>query len=276
MKIKRRPPFPWSLLGFWTLRILPIWLLTGFMIFLVQFVIGGILHDNTNIQAMINFLDLMPSFIRSAIGGDMLKQGRLPGLIAMGYQHPLVLFLYMLFAVGVPTGLLAGEVQKGTMELVLSRYVSKTHVYICAGFITVTGMFALVLVMFSGTIVAMDVFKFQQQISLYPFFKIAINGGILASAVGGIALMTAAWFERNTAVWISAAFLVVNYFISVFAEWWPKMAFLKPVTIFYYVNGPKIFNNPGWPWDDIAVLLSILAISSIAGAIIWNRRDLPL
>ncbi len=36
----------------------------------------------------------------------------------------------MLFAVGVPTGLLAGAVQRGIMGLILSRCVSKTHVYL--------------------------------------------------------------------------------------------------------------------------------------------------
>ena len=275
MTTKIRPPFPWVLLRFWTFRILPIWLLVALLIFLVQIAMCGMLHDNESIKIMLNFVNILPPFVKAAFGGDMLQQGNLPGLIAMGYQHPFVMLLFMLFAVGVPTGLLAGEVQKGTMELILSRYVNKTHVYICAGFITITGMFALVLVMFSGTIVATNLYHFEN-ISLYPFFKVAINGGILASTVGSIALMAAACFQRNSAVWITVAYLVINYFISIFSEWWDKLHALKPFTIFYYVNGPKIFNNPGWPTRDIAILVSIMIMTSIIGGIVWNRRDLPL
>ena len=66
----------------------------------------------------------------------------------------MVLFLYMLFAVGVPTTLLTGEVQKGTMELILSRSATKTQVYFCASLLTLAGMFALVLMMFLGTVAA--------------------------------------------------------------------------------------------------------------------------
>ncbi len=276
MSSKANPPFPFPLLRFWTLRILPIWALIASVIFLFQIAICGIVHDNESVKTFIQFLDMLPSFIKTALGGEALNVGNVSGLIAIGYHHPLVLTLYMLFAVGVPTGLLAGEVQRGTMELILSRQVTKNHVYICAGLITVTGMFALVLVMFGGTVFATNVYELSQDVPLYSFFKTAINGGILASAVGGIALLAAACFQRNTAVWVTVAYLVVNYFVSIIAEWWPRMKWLYPATIFYYIDGGKTFTESAWPIRDICVLLSILIISTLSGAVIWSRRDLPL
>jgi len=50
-------------------------------------------------------------------------------LIAIGYQHPFILFLLLLFAIGVPTGMLAGEVQRGTMELILSRRLQERRIF---------------------------------------------------------------------------------------------------------------------------------------------------
>jgi len=276
MNSKVRPRFPLPLLRFWTLRILPIWALIALVIFLFQIAVCGIVHDNESVKTFINFIDRLPSFIKTIFGGESLKVGNISGLIAIGYNHPLVLTLYMLFAVGVPTGLLAGEVQKGTMELILSRHVTKIHAYICAGLITITGMFALVMVMFSGTVFATNVYEFSQEVPLHSFFKAAINGGILASAVGGIALLAAACFQRNTAVWLTVAYLVANYFVSIIAEWWPRMKWLKPTTIFYYVDGTKIFTESKWPISNMCVLLSILVISTVLGGVIWSRRDLPL
>ncbi|MHC4244409.1 MAG: hypothetical protein ACYSU4_18540 [Planctomycetota bacterium] len=275
MSIKTHPPFPLQLLRFWMLRTFPIWLLIATIIFLFQIAICGIMHDNESVKMFLQFIDKL-SFVKSILGGDALQAGNVSGLIAIGYNHPLVLLLYMLFAVGIPTGLLAGEVQKGTMELILSRHVAKIHTYICAGLITITGMFALVMVMFIGTIIATNIYDFGEAIPLYTFFKAAINGGLLASAVGGIALLAAACFQRNTAVWLTTAYLVVNYFVSIIAEWWPLMKWLKPTTIFYYVDGGKIFKESTWPISDMCVLLSILIISTLLGGIIWSRRDLPL
>ena len=272
---KSKPPFPIPLLRFWVLRILPIWLLIALIIFLFQIAICGIVHDNESVKTYLKFLDMFP-FIKTVLGGEALQVGNVSGLIAIGYNHPLVLILYMLFAVGIPTGLLAGEVQRGTMELILSRQATRNHVYICAGLITITGMFALVLVMFIGTIFATNLYDFGQTIPLYSFFKAAVNGGLLACAVGGIALLAAASFQRNTAVWLTVAYLVVNYFVSVIAEWWPRMKWLYPASIFYYVDGEKIFSGAGWPLRNLLVLIAILIISALLGGVVWSRRDLPL
>jgi len=276
MSNDNRPPFPWPLLRFWTLRILPVWCLIAFMIFIFQIAICGIVHDNERVKAFLQYIDMLPSFIKAFMGGEVLEIGNIAGLIAIGYQEPLVLILYMLFAVGVPTALLAGEVQRGTMELILSRQTTKTQIYICAGLITVAGMYALVIVMFTGTVAATRLYDFDQAVPLYSFFKIAIVGGMLASAVGGIALLAAACFRRGLAVSLTVAYLVVNYFISIIADWWPRMKWLEPTTIFNYVDGPAIFGKSGWPIGDMCVLLSLLAVSTVLGGIIWSRRDLPL
>lgn len=276
MKAKHRPSFPWSLLRFWMLRILPAWFFIALMIFLIQLAVCGIIHDNERVKAMLQYIDALGPYIKAFVGGDALQFGNIAGLIAVGYQEPLVLLLYMLFAVGVPTALLASEVQRGTMELILSRHTTKTHVYICAAFITVIGMYTLVVVMFLGTVVSTNLYDFEQKIPLYCFFKLAVNGGILASAVGGIALLSAACFQRGMAVSLTVAYLVVNYFIMIITQWWPRMKWLDPVTIFNYVDGAKIFSEPGWPLSNMFVLISLLVVSTLLGGVIWSRRDLPL
>lgn len=276
MSAKDCPPFPWPLLRFWTFRILPAWFLIGLILFLFQIAICGIVHDNERVKALVQYIDMLPSFLKTFIGGEAVRVGNIAGLIAIGYQDPLILLLYMLFAVGVPTALLAGEVQRGTMELILSRQTTKTQIYICAGLITIVGMFALVAVMFLGTVAAVNLYHFDQDVPLDNFFKLAINGGILASAVGGITLLAAACFRRSMAVSITVGYLVLSYFTVIVAEWWPRMKWLEPVTIYSYLDEGTIFAQSMWPVGDMLVLISVLVITTIAGGVIWSRRDLPL
>jgi len=272
---RRTPPFPLVLLRFWFMRILPVWCGIALVIFLMQIAVCAIVHDNQSVKTLLKFIDLLPAIVKSALGGQSLQAGNTPGLIVIGYQHPLVLFLYMFFAVGVPTGLLTGEVQKGTMELILSRPVTKTQVYVCAGIPALVGMFALVMVMFLGTVVATSIYDLGEPIPLDMFFRMAINGGLLASAVGAVSLLSAALFRgRNTAVGAAVAFLVVNYFVAIIAEWWPRMRSLEPFTLFHYVHGQQVVT--GWPIGNIAVLTAILLIAAISGGIVWQHRDLPL
>jgi len=246
------------------------------IIFLMQIAVCGIIHDNESVKSMLKLMDMLP-FAKAVLGGEALQMDNLSGLIAIGYNHPLVLMLYMLFAVGVPTGLLTGEVQRGTMELILSRSVTKTQVYVCAGLITLTGMFALVIVMFLGTVAATHIYTFGEPIPLYCFFQTAISGGLLASAIGAIALLSAAACRnRAKAVGLAAAYIVISYFIDLLADWWPRMKGLSPVTLFHYVNANKIFVQQLWPVSDMCVLISVLVVAAIVGGIVWQRRDLPL
>jgi ABC-2 type transport system permease protein len=251
------------------------WIFIGLVIFLMQLAVCAVVHDNASVKNFLKFLDVLPPFIRTALGGDMLQVGNLPGLILIGYQHPLVLFLYLLFAVGVPTTLLTGEVQKGTMELILSRPATKTQVYVCASVLTLAGMFALVLVMFLGTVTGTHLYEFGQPIPLGLFFRIATNGGLVASAAGAIALLAAgALAGRNRAMGATVAFLVLDYFAWIVAQWWPRLSCLKPVTLFYYSSSRQL--GLGWPVSDMGVLLLVTLACSIIGGVFWQRRDLPL
>ncbi|MHC4740490.1 MAG: hypothetical protein ACYS8Z_01185 [Planctomycetota bacterium] len=269
-------PFPFRLLRFWARRVLVAWFFIALVIFLFQLNICAMVNDDEKIKAILQLMDRMPAFIKSSLGGEILQVGNNSALLAMGYQHPLVLLLYMLFAVGVPATLLSGELQKGTMELILSRSVTKMHVYVCAAVVTITGMLGLILAMFMGTVVGTTLYDFGPDLVLYPFFKASVVGGLLASAASGITLLAAASFQRNIAIWVTVGYLVANYFIAVFAEWWAKMSWLAPATIFNYVDGPRIFSKPGWPIDDMSVLGGILVVSTVLGGVIWCRRDLKL
>jgi ABC-2 type transport system permease protein len=277
MKHDNTPQFPWPLLSYWIHCILPVWGLIALVIFLFQIAICGIMHDNESVKAFLQFIDMMPSFVKSMLGGSALQVGNVSALIAIGYNHPMTLILYMLYAVGVPTALLSSEIQRGTMELILSRHVTKLQVYVCAGLITTIGMFLLVLVMFLGTVAGTTIYPFAQAVPYHSFLRLAISGGLLASAVGAIALLSAASFRhKHMAVGATVAFLVVNYFVSVIAVWWPRMAWLSPTTIFYYAGEVDIFVHNAWPVKDMSVLIGLLVTASLAGAIIWQRRDLPL
>jgi ABC-2 type transport system permease protein len=215
--------------------------------------------------------------VKEAVGGEILDISSTTGFIAITYQHPLVLALYMIFAVCVPTGLLAGHVQSGTMELILSRSATRDQVYVCACILTLIGMLALVIVMFFGTVVGINVCSFEQEIPLWPFFRASIVGGLVSGTAAGVSLLAAATFRnRGRAVGIAMAFFIINYFIDLIAEWWPRAKFLGPSSIFYYVDPPKILSGATWPIRDMCVLSSVLVITVIAGGIIWHRRDLPL
>jgi hypothetical protein len=274
---EKRVAFPFVLLRFWFRSILWIWFLTGFWIFIMQLIHCSIARNNELVKLALSWIELMPGFAKVALGGIVLESGNVTGFIAMSYQHPMVLTIYMIFVISVPTRLLAGHVQDGTMELILSRSVTKNQVYVCACILTLLGTSALVAVMFTGTVTGINISNFEQEFSLWPFLRGSVFCGLLLAATAGAALLTAVLFRnRGTAVGLALVFFIFNYFINIIAEWWPRAKFLGPVSLFHYANQSKILFDSAWPIRDTCVLSALLIITVISGGIIWNRRDLPL
>src|SRR5438093_10301694 len=54
--------------------------------------------------------------------GDVFS---LSGAIALGFIHPIAIILSSVFAVGFATGAIAGERQRGTLEVLLARPISR-------------------------------------------------------------------------------------------------------------------------------------------------------
>jgi ABC-2 type transport system permease protein len=269
-----RPPFPLTLLWFWFLRILPAWLGMAAVIFLMQIAVAAIVHDNANVKTFLVILKHLPSIVRTAIGGDLVESGSMTALLTVGYQHPLVMFLYLLYAVGVPSGLLTGEIQRGTMELILSRSITKTQVYICAAVLTLGGLFGLIAMMFLGTVTAVHLYTFSEPVAVDLFLRLAACAALLAGAFAAFALVCAASFDRlYSAAGVAAGFLTLNYFIAIVSEWWPRMHFLHKATLFYLVYYSNLWH--AWPLDNMAWLGAILIALVILGGIIWRCRDLP-
>ncbi len=277
MTKQSRVSFPFVLLRFWFWRILWLWLLIGFWIFIMQLIHCSIARNNEMVRLALSWIELMPGFAKVALGGGVLESSNVTGFIAMSYQHPMVQTVYMVFVISVPTRLLAGHVQDGTMELILSRSVTKNQVYVCACILTLIGTWLLVAVMLIGTVTGINICNFEQEFSLWPFFRGSVFCGLLLAAAAGVALLAAALFgNRGKAVGLALAFFIVNYFINIIAEWWPRAKFLGPISLFHYANQSKILFDSAWPINDTCVISSVLVITVIVGGIIWNRRDLPL
>ena len=60
-------------------------------------------------------------------GGDIFS---LTGAVALGFVHPIAVGLNLVFALGFAATAVAGERQRGTLEVLLSRPLSRRRVYV--------------------------------------------------------------------------------------------------------------------------------------------------
>jgi ABC-2 type transport system permease protein len=65
--------------------------------------------------------------MRTIIGGDRVVLDGAMDLLSIGYVHPLMLILFCIWAIGRAAGAVAGEIDRGTMELLLAQPLARSR-----------------------------------------------------------------------------------------------------------------------------------------------------
>lgn len=270
-----RRPWPWSLALNWVGRYLGVWFLLAAVIFIVQTVLAAVLHERNEIAGFMRMLDRMPKIFKAFIGGDDLMPTNVLSIVAIGYQHPLILTSLMINAVIVPSGLLTAESESGTMELLLARPITRMRIFILTAVLSLVSQVALVGVVLLGTAIWTRYFDYGEEIPLEGFVHVTAHLAALGAAVVGLSLATSVWLnERAQAIGIVVAYLVGSYLMDFSAVWLPSLKNLHPYTLFYYCRPNPILAAGEINRAQVATLLGVAAVSMALAAWRWRRRDL--
>jgi ABC-2 type transport system permease protein len=207
---------------------------------------------------------------------DFLQAAGLAGYLALGFTHPIYYLLSLATVTWFAGRGLAGEMERGTIQLPLARPVSRPGLYLSRvlGVLAVTLAVAVVgpLGMIAGTLLADP----DGAVDYRNFIPSALASALLLWAVGGVALLCSAAAERmgQAVGWVIAA-LVVSYVIDYFAAIWSALEPLEPLSIFDYHDPGLALSAATIPPTNIVVLGLVGLSGAIAGLVVFTRRDLP-
>ena len=214
---------------------------------------------------------ILPEEFARLGGGDIFS---LPGAIALSLIHPIAIILTSVFSVGFSTSAIAGERQRGTLEVALSRPVSRRRFYLTSlaaafGFIGVT-IASLLLGGVLGAIFA-DV---GDELSIGKLPLLWLNGVLLFGAVAAIGLAASVSFDRLApALGITLAIVVVMYFLEILGSLWPDARVLQPYSLFHYLKPKDVLTGAAAPFD-FALLAGAIALAMAYALVVFPRRDL--
>jgi ABC-2 type transport system permease protein len=78
--------------------------------------------------------------VRTIIGGEEVSMDRAMDLLSVGYVHPLIQTILCIWAVGRAAGAIAGEIDRGTMELLLAQPLARFRLiaaHLCVDLVTI-------------------------------------------------------------------------------------------------------------------------------------------
>jgi ABC-2 type transport system permease protein len=213
---------------------------------------------------------LPAQFIRFG-GGDIFS---LAGSIALAFIHPIAIILTSVFSVGFTASAIAGERQRGTLEVALARPIARRTFYLTLlaaafGFVSVT-VAALLIGSVTGAAFAGIMSEFP--VRYVPLLW--LNGVLLFSAFTAVGLAASASFDRVApALGITLGFVVLMYFFDILGSLWPAAEPLQPYSLFHYLKAKPILLGAAAPSDD-AVLTAVIVVAMGWALVVFPRRDL--
>ena len=214
---------------------------------------------------------IVPEELTQFGGGDIFT---LSGSISLGAIHPISLILNSVFAVGFATAAIAGERQRGTLEVLLARPLSRRAIYLTLLIATLTFVAVGVLATLLGATIGSAIGGVLDELAVDRLPLVWLNGFLLFSAFAAIGLAASVSFDRLTpALGITAGIVVLMYFLEVLGTIWPDAEVLQPYSLFHYYQ-PKAVLEGDAPVLNFA-LPGIVAVVAIAWSLFeFPRRDL--
>jgi ABC-2 type transport system permease protein len=239
--------------------------------------------------------------VQTIMGGEQIRLDRAADMLSIGLVHPLTVTILCVWAVGRATGAIAGEIDRGTMELLLAQPLARFKLllaHFCVDCLVIPLLCLTVWAgLWTGTWLVgsmelgapIDSPKTTVDPSLYgPGLW---NTAALMFAVSGYTMwLSACGRQRGKVMGLAVLVTLLQFLINVIGQLWDTVAKLRIFNVFYYYQPQQIVLSDKWtipvsaPWPSGPVLgdVYVLAVLASVGALgyglaLWTfcRRDLP-
>lgn len=222
--------------------------------------------------------------VNSLIGGSMIRIEYAQDMLSVAYVHPLTQAILCIWAVGRASAAIAGEIDRGTMELLMAQPIPRSRLiraHLCVDLITIPLLCASI---WGGTWLGawlsglLDVnARPELQVNPWRFAPALAAIALLAYAVSGYSmLLSSLGRARGRVLGVAIFITLVQFLLNLVGQLWQPLAWARPFTVFFYYRPQQIILQPDWhDWMWLGVLLAV-GVMGYALATWWFcRRDLP-
>jgi len=246
----------------------------GVVVFEVLFAVA-IEHS---IEGMHLTVDRIPAFARrflAVLAGTEVEPYLTPnGMMAVGFSHPIVHAILWGFAIATSTRVMAGEIDRGTADLLLSLPVRRGALYSSVSLVVAGSGAVLGLSMWAGAALAEYGFG-RGPFALARLTVVSINlFAVYVAVSGGALLISAASTRRGAAVGWCVGALLASFVLNFLAAFWPPAQRVAFLGVLEYYRPLPIVVRGEWPVADVAVLAGAGLAAWAAGGIVFTRRDI--
>jgi ABC-2 type transport system permease protein len=180
--------------------------------------------------------------------------------------------LFIIFGVLAGSGAVAGEEERGTLDLLLSTPLSRTRLVLNKLASMLVGFAALGFVLWASLAVGASIVGME--IGLLELASAILANILLALVFSTLALVLGcATGKRGNSGGIAAGVAVLLYFVNTFGQLVNWLEPLRVITPFYHATIPDALTE-GLSWQNALLPFAVSALLVLAALLLFNRRDI--
>lgn len=176
-------------------------------------------------------------------------------------------------AIAAASGSVAGEIERGTMTLLLAQPVSRLRVYAAKYVATIIKLLGLI----AASIISPMALAAAYHLTFDPthFWMLAVVCFCFSLAVASMGfLFSSFWSEKGKATFMTLGIVVVMYALNVVAALQDSVQWLRYFSFFYYYDqGQALVQGQLYSWHILTLVFVALVCVSV-GAWRFVRRDM--
>jgi ABC-2 type transport system permease protein len=222
--------------------------------------------------ALSDYAKDLPESVRALFAGGELDIASPAGYLnsqVFALMAPLIL---LIFSIGAGAGAVAGEEERGTLDLLLAHPVRRRD-YVIERFLAMAALITALTIVLLAT-VALGSLLVDLELGFGRLVAASISVGLLALLVAAVALAAGAIRPgRAKAIAVAAGLAVCAWILDGLAQSVDALEPGRPLSPYYHALGQNPLRN-GAPWDGWTLLLAATALAAALAAAGLERRDM--
>ncbi|MCH8152666.1 MAG: ABC transporter permease subunit [Planctomycetes bacterium] len=220
-------------------------------------------------------LEFAQRMLQALLGTDIGDQIGPDVFSSMAWVHPVVLAIIAAHATILSTRVPVGEIDRGTIDMLLGLPVSRWGVYRCELVVFLASGLVVIGMGLAGNQLGARLLESKPPLAVQPLLVVVINLFCLYFAIGGLGWLVASLSDRwGKAVAVVFTILVGSFLLNFLAQVWPLAEPVSFLSVLNYYQPMLILRDGGWPVTDM-VVLTVLGVGLwLAGGLCFARRDI--
>ncbi|MFQ5424527.1 MAG: ABC transporter permease subunit [Phycisphaerae bacterium] len=253
-------------------------ILTGAVGLLVGFIIVMIFASDSVLQQgddLVPNIEWIRKLISAILGADIAQFMTPTGMASFTFTHPMTWTLIIACILTMSSGGIAGEIDRGTMDVLAALPVSRGRIYTSLTFVTAVSGIPICAAVWSGVYIATHLLgRTDVDMDALAILTAHLYAAYILLTCFSFAV-SAMCSRRTTAIAIVFVFVFYSFVLNVAGAFWEPLRRIAFTGFLHYYLPLPIVRDRAWQWDNLGVLLAGAAVCWTTGLLAFRRRDIP-